>query len=488
MCSYLARKPFAGWIILSMLQVVGCTNQKTPLSAPTASIEQTSYIGTAVSGPTQGKIDADAINGAIHVSVQLVAIKQASLEKLSPPAADARLIVATRDRQPVLPAGELTGRLRCATGDAAKAFASQLESAPPHEVVKWEQKTLAIPKGVVAKLTIADSSSFANPDDRRQIQLLFRNAPDRSGALACEAAVGIVDLVNAQKSEDTKESSAANPLTQPPSWQRELLVTRPIPVVDGITGAIVIPFEFKDANAHFFAAIIDATPAPQPADSDWTTALEQCKADVKKESDAAAARANAILASQLNSNWPGFEASLSAARDPKTRRQSMVYLASQSGARLSRDVYLVADDPTLEKLLAAIANRIGAVKPADQSDSNLAWILDFTTLQTLSKMLNDNQLAPELSSVLTSFGGEAGRHASSLDEITKNLTGPGELQTRLIAENMIYLEDSSPAARVRAFDWLTSRKTAPAGYDPLGPARARKDALENALQKPGQQS
>jgi hypothetical protein len=141
----------------------------------------------------------------------------------------------------------------------------------------------------------------------------------------------------------------------------------------------------------------------------------------------------------------------------------------------------VAEDSALEKLLAAIAARISAVAPADQSDSNLAWILDFTTLQTLSKMLNDNQLPPEFSSVLTSFGGEAGRHASSLDEITKNLTGPGELQTRLIAENMIYLEDSSPAARVRAFDWLKGRKREPAGYDPLAPARQRKTALEKAL-------
>jgi hypothetical protein len=103
-------------------------------------------------------------------------------------------------------------------------------------------------------------------------------------------------------------------------------------------------------------------------------------------------------------------------------------------------------------------------------------------------MLNDNQLPPELASVLTSFGGEAGRHASSLDEITKNLTGPGELQTRLIAENMIYLEDSSPAARVLAFDWIKSRRTAPAGYYPLAPARQRKDALEKALQSHGQQS
>jgi hypothetical protein len=43
------------------------------------------------------------------------------------------------------------------------------------------------------------------------------------------------------------------------------------------------------------------------------------------------------------------------------------------------------------------------------------------------------------------------------------------------------LEDSSPASRVRAFDWLTARGRAPAGYDPLGTPRQRRAALEHGL-------
>jgi len=54
------------------------------------------------------------------------------------------------------------------------------------------------------------------------------------------------------------------------------------------------------------------------------------------------------------------------------------------------------------------------------------------------------------------------------------------LDARVIAENLIYLEDASPASRVRAYDWLQSRGRAPAGFDPLGTPRERRDALEKA--------
>jgi hypothetical protein len=55
------------------------------------------------------------------------------------------------------------------------------------------------------------------------------------------------------------------------------------------------------------------------------------------------------------------------------------------------------------------------------------------------------------------------------------------LDARLVSENLIYLEDSSPSARVRANDWLAARGRAPAGFDPLGPPRQRREALERAL-------
>jgi hypothetical protein len=52
---------------------------------------------------------------------------------------------------------------------------------------------------------------------------------------------------------------------------------------------------------------------------------------------------------------------------------------------------------------------------------------------------------------------DRGRFKLHVEEILRGLTGSADLQNRLIAENYIYLEDSSPASRVRAFigtSWL----------------------------------
>jgi hypothetical protein len=200
---------------------------------------------------------------------------------------------------------------------------------------------------------------------------------------------------------------------------------------------------------------------------------------VQSESEAAAQRVKDLLTGQLSGNWPGFEVALSAATDPKTRRNAMVYLASQTQATLARDAFLVADDAMLEKMLGELASRVAEVKPVERSDAKLAALLEISTLRFLGQLLAENHLPAELGSVLTDYAGEAGRHVSSIEQVSAKLADRGELQSKLIVENRIFLEDASPAARVRAYDWLKSRQAAPKGFDPLGNPRDRREALQN---------
>jgi hypothetical protein len=137
----------------------------------------------------------------------------------------------------------------------------------------------------------------------------------------------------------------------------------------------------------------------------------------------------------------------------------------------------VADDAALEKMLAGVAQRLTEVAPATRSDAKFAAVLEISTLQFLARLLSDNQLPPELGAVLTDYAGEAGRHAGSIEQITNKLTDRKELDVRLIVENRIYLEDNSPASRVRAYDWLKARGQEPKGFDPLASPRDRREAL-----------
>ncbi len=413
-------------------------------------LQTSHFLGTPVSGPQSGSLNPDAAKDALLVQLHLFTATHISTDGLLPMGASARLVLATGDRQPVLPTDELTAPVRWAAADSADRFANQFTSAPPDTAAKWKEATFAVPKGVTGSATITDGA--------RQVQLFVRNTTDRTGAPGCELSIGMTD------------------------GQKQELASLPAqPVGDGLSLAAAIPFQFQSAQAKYIAAIFRVT-AAQTKDPTFADAMQHCKADVQRESDAVDAHLKALLDSRLASgNWPGYESALKSAGDPKSRRAAMVYLATQTGAAFSRDVFLVADAQMLGQFLTQIAARIAALPPAGQSDTTMAWVLDFTCLEQMGKKLADNQLSPELEAVLTSYAGEAGRHPSSMDQIMRKLSGPSDLQTKLVAENMIFLEDSSPAARVRAYDWLNERKRAPAGFDPLGQPRDRRDAIEKAL-------
>jgi hypothetical protein len=165
---------------------------------------------------------------------------------------------------------------------------------------------------------------------------------------------------------------------------------------------------------------------------------------------------------------------------PGAPRQAMLYLAGETDVDVLGDVALIADDPTRQELAKKVAAKIGAPARVRTRDG-LAWVLENATFELLSEQSAAGKLAPELSATLAMHAGEAGRHPGALDEGLKTCANRQEFALRLIAENYIYLEDSSPASRVRAYDWLVARDRAPAGYDPLGPPRERRAALEKAL-------
>jgi hypothetical protein len=62
--------------------------------------------------------------------------------------------------------------------------------------------------------------------------------------------------------------------------------------------------------------------------------------------------------------------------------------------------------------------------------------------------------------------------------LAKQSVNSDDLYARIIAEQQIALEDNSPAVRVRAYDWLNERGAGPADYNPLGPARERRAAID----------
>jgi len=108
-----------------------------------------------------------------------------------------------------------------------------------------------------------------------------------------------------------------------------------------------------------------------------------------------------------------------------------------------------------------------------------------STILVLSRSVEQN--AASLAATFSARFGEVGLDPSTVAELATASGSREDFQTRLQAEHILLLEDTSPAARVRAFDWMRANGVAPADYDPLGSRAARRAAIEKHLNPPTSQ-
>src|SRR6476661_4829793 len=106
-----------------MVLTVGCAKRTPAPRWPSPQLEQTHFLGSAVSGAQTGMLPADVSANEIVASIQIVALLSGSSHQLSSIGSDARLVVSAEDRQPILPTGQLTGKIQWATSEAGDEFA-----------------------------------------------------------------------------------------------------------------------------------------------------------------------------------------------------------------------------------------------------------------------------------------------------------------------------------------------------------------------------
>ena len=145
------------------------------------------------------------------------------------------------------------------------------------------------------------------------------------------------------------------------------------------------------------------------------------------------------------------------------------------------DIALSATDIVVDQLAQAITNEY--VSGSSFETDKLGWRLEKVTYQLLVKLMSADQPSPELEAILIRHTGEVGRHPSVLEEMISDAISIKDLEQRLLLENSIYLEDISPAARVRAFEWLVAKGQAPEGYDPLASLKERRSVLNRIRQE-----
>lgn len=422
------------------------------------------FLGTVLSGSVAGKMPTTVPSDSLAVHVTFLALEKVPATPYTPVGSRAVFFSSTNGGSAVLPAAELTRGATIADLKDPSDFPVTLRAGNAGRITRMTTLTGALPPGVTAQFLALDPEPVHNPltgeSTRRSVQVLVTRITDPTSPR--QIALVLRDLVPRREGRFGLQTETA---------------LFDLPAGDRTNTALVVPFHFDDAISRATAILVQI--GPGTTDASHIAAIRSCIAQLKKLS---AASQPAITTGEAN-QWATVIAAVQSLAPQKGRRETLAFLADQTGASICEDVAMEADDATLAQLVKNIQATV-ATSALPQDDPTVGWLLDHAALELLAKLADDSangtKVPAELLAILATHTGEVGRHPSSVDEVLKGLSSRAELDNRLLAENTIFLEDSSPASRVRAYDWLNARHLAPAGYDPLASGRARRDALEKA--------
>lgn len=436
--------------IASVICFAGCRSAPTLPDVAGIDLNWSAYQGTTLGAPATQP--ADRVEGWL-VHTVLVVVDRDPGQVLQPLSARGRLFAQAQQGDPIAASASVTRGVRIGVDAEADLFASRLFDGQFGPTAMLSDQSAVLSSGVTLEVA-ADKASrgielrlHRRADDRMELLVIVEQEADRT-IEAGEPAAGII-----------RESVLVDDLA--------LNVAHPI--------VLILPTRWAGSKTKAIIALFEiAMPS-----SDHTYLDAQARTTDLLTRSAARAAARPTELPVTNDAWGGYELALRRSDAPGKRRSALNYVAAQTGSTIAHDIIVTGDESTLGQYTALLLRSMAASN-LPREPSLLGWLMDRAALELCVTLSAAAPLSPELASVLTIHGGEAGRNTASLGDLIKDVRNRDDLQTRLTVENLIYLEDSSPAARVRAFDWLSARGKAPAGYDPLGPLQQRRAALEQS--------
>jgi hypothetical protein len=465
-----AHKPLMGATLAGLLGVLAGCQSVPAAEAPPLSTRVDHYAGSPLSGPTARAPADQPPEDVPEVLLTVVALDPPAPDLGTPLGPRIRLIAARREDVPVQPSGRLTQATRLLLGPGVPREWNILTRDQVPLVLRG-----ALPVGVTATFEVADLApvrgSAPGQPTHRAVALHLAQSTEKTADPALAASLTVIDAAEPAASADGSPAASSRPA--PPALQRETAFFDLPWSHGGTILALIVPFRLTGTAAQSLALLVQVMPG-RP-DARHRSVVARCREDVARSRKAVEQRPKDALAA--NPEAVALGTALAQLDLAAERRAALVFLANRTGAALATDLALTADDAFLEHLAAAVKSRM----PADLSDRTaVGWQTEQAAFATVVTAGAKEKLPPEVVAVLTAHYGEAGRHAASLEELHRRMTSPGEFAARVEAENLTFLEDDAPGARVRAYHWLAARRRAPAGYDPLAAPRERRAALDRA--------
>lgn len=444
--------------------------------------------GTLLGGARSSRTQAAAASQVYGFELDLLSLERLPVEGLESLAAQTRMLASPLGEAPIRGATRLAVGAGFAQGAPAASLWEALLAGAAGRARLAASHRGVLAGGMSVLLHLEASELIEDPDN------FLREWPER-GPVLKELTAGLesrgpqglgvgLGLSNLALGEGDADASLPPPEGGRPGGeflQHEWLVPSPRPVPDAGPLLLVVPSPFASGEGAAYGIRILVHSLEDPLGEAEQAAL----AESLSAAEASAALLERSLAHASPQELQALEQqrlykSLKAAPELELLRGLVGYLTSQGTADLAADLVLVADEGLLREWIERLPepNSGQAESLPDALPFDVAWQLERAAWLQLAQLAVAGDLELWQDALLLAHAGEVGRYPSTLGVEVRRAADARDFQARLRSENLLFLEDSSASARVRAFDWLERRGAAPAGFDPLASKADRKRILE----------
>ncbi len=467
---------------------LGCTMNRQPKDTESYIDEIGNKIiysaGSLVSGSFAVDINSISIEESLGITVKVTALEQMPVNSLDPIESHTKMILVAPSENSIVPITQLGRGSRIGYIQDADKFINNIAANNDENNIKFRQFQGILVNGVTTSFNFFESK---NINSERPEGFGFWIYLDTQSKKETEADIlqGIALVTNGklkrkinieQEGGQNEEKQITEPLENEQLGKiTETVLLGDFSIEVNKPVGMIIPSPFNVGKAKAFAVTIEVNPPPDEGTSNASMYAISFKELIetleKNEVQSKLSRIN-----QSDTAFLGIDESIQVLRFPTNRRGVLLYLSQKTESSLVEDIALSGSQIVLESLSDTIIQEYSSGLYKDIQA--LGWMLERCAYKVLVEMLSSDKTAPELESVLVRHTGEVGRHISSLEELVAASSGREDLHSRLIKENLIYLEDMSPASRTRAFEWLAVIDKAPDGYNPLASLKERRDVLD----------
>ncbi len=462
----------ASRLILGVLlvAVLGACPNLPHHDGPAFEVRTEYFAGSILTGPLPAEVDFDIAPWALEIRLLRVdSFIVGEGEDLGQPiSARALQVFAEPAADPLKPHSELAVGSRGFGGET-----------PLRNVVSEQSFTAALWPGSAVRFLTSRHPGAEHSDTAPWTGFGWRISRPNDGSVSIDVAILFEGWIQ-------PESDGLDDDPPPAFLQHEGLVFAGAQLITGETIRVVLPAP-RPGRPHA-AEVLEARLRLNPANTEiaFARAKDRGRAAILASQELARVQAGAPAANSeyLSSRMRALEM---LSEDP-LQRPAMLYLANSGGAAAAEQLVMVASDSLMTEFTARILKRLENEELAQRTQQSDAfgWFLERQAYFFLAGLDADpsRDFPAELVALMLTHTGELGRYSDLVVETIRASTDFADAQRRIVAENRIYLQDSHPGSRVRAYDWLRRRGEAPEGYDPLAPITERRAALEAQEETP----